>query len=281
MDIDILIASDKPYLEHAVVALTSACLNNPGNRLRIHFLHAGLDLADQQIVRRHLEQHNAVVEFLQSDSALIRQFHTYGHFTAAVYLRIFCDALLPQDIDRVIYLDCDVIVRTALDGLFAIDLEGRVAAAVRDAYANHAGAQAHLTRIPGVPGALDYFNSGVMLIDLKRYRAARIGAQALELLRRFSERFVYVDQDALNIVLHRQWKPLHPRWNVQSHWYESGPLGRYIHIPNEYVAAAVKQPAIIHYTGSSKPWDSMSTHPMQSEYWKYRQLTPYAAPPPG
>lgn len=274
MNINILIACDRNYLCHAVTALTSACENNPGNRLHIFLLHTELVDADTQGLQAHFSQYAAVIQFLRADESQFQRFHTHLHFTAATYLRLLCDQILPPDITRIIYLDCDVIVQTSLDKLFAMDMDGCTVAAVRDAWLNRPGAQTHLKVIPNV-GRLDYFNSGILLIDLVRYRATHTGSSAIELLRRFSQHLTYLDQDGLNIVLHQQWKAIHPCWNVQSFWFAPHFQQQPVNMRTPYVLAALAQPAIVHYTGPDKPWHSDNAHPLKSQYWKYRQLTPY------
>lgn len=275
MDINILVSSDRNYLKHTVVALASACAHNPGNKLNIFYLHSGIDQADIDKVHQYFAQHNATITFLYVSNGLISQLHAVGHITVAAYLRILCGVLLPQ-VDRVIYFDGDVIICDALDKLYGMDLEGNVIAAVRDAFLHKPSAQTYLRHVPGVGSKLDYFNSGVMLIDLDRYREQRVGLSALTLASQFSKSFKYLDQDALNIILQGRWKVLHPRWNVQHMWYEPHYQHYLRRVPRNLIHEATEHPAIVHYCSKSKPWDADNTHPLKSLYWKYRALTPYA-----
>jgi len=282
MDLNLLIASDANYLPHAVVALTSACESNRLHRLRIFYLHAGLGEEEMDRVHAHFSRYAAVVNFIRVDDERLRQLHTHAHLTAPAYYRLLCADALPPSVDRVIYLDCDVIVRAALDEIYTADLELCTIAAVRDAYLNDAPWPTWRAQINALVGAQvrEYFNSGVMLIDVARYRSTGVGSAVIELLNRFHRNFNYADQDALNVVLAQRWKALPSRWNVQSHWYTLDYCIESTGFSPEQrnrVFAAIRDPAIIHYTATSKPWHFINTHPLKPEYWKYRQLTPYAA----
>ena len=280
MVLNLLVASDLNYLPHAVVALTSACVSNPHHRCRIFYMHAGLGEDDIAGVQAHFENYAATVAFLRVDDAKLGRFRTLTHTTTPTYHRLLCGDVLPPEVDRILYLDCDVIVRAALDGIYAMDLGPCTVAAVRDAFLNLVPWRTRLREITGME-VPDYFNSGVMLIDVARYRDTGVGPATLDLLERFHGELRFADQDALNLALAGLWQELPPKWNVQSHWYTQDYFSRSAGFPPAHhaqVVAAVKNPSIIHYTSPSKPWDSRNVHPLKQEYLKVRQLTPYATP---
>jgi lipopolysaccharide biosynthesis glycosyltransferase len=278
MDLNLLIASDENFLPHAVVALTSACENNRRHRLRIFYLHFGLGEADLETARAHLQRHGAAVDFIRIDDAALRRYRFRPGLATPTYFRILCGDVLPPEVERVLYLDCDVICRAPLEETFTLDLNGCAVAAVRDSYVNESP---WLGQINGFTGAQvrEYFNSGVLLIDLARYRSNGVGKSVMALLDRFHADFRFAEQDALNVALAGRWRALPFKWNVQSYWYTrhfwEGSAG----FPpghREQVLAAIRDPAILHYTTPSKPWHPANAHPLKQEYLKYRQLTPYA-----
>ncbi len=120
------------------------------------------------------------------------------------------------------YLDADILVLDDLESLWETDLEGAVVGAVLD------GLDPKLKHgDPGfeeVPRVQDYFNSGVLLIDLGRWREERISERALELLINHPQS-LFSDQDALNIVCDGRWKKLDPRWNFQDYYEKKENLG--------------------------------------------------------
>jgi lipopolysaccharide biosynthesis glycosyltransferase len=278
MNVNLLVSCDANYLEHAVVTLTSVCENNRQHRIRIFHLHAGLPPEEMASVQAHFQQYPASVEFIPIDDGQLRQFNTPEHVATPTFYRLLCADLLPPDVDRVLYLDSDVIVRSALDGIWGMDLRGQPVAAVADAYLNDPASRARLGTLVGNEVPV-YLNAGVMLIDIPRFRADGIGPAALALLGRLHRDLAYADQDALNAVLAGRWTRLPARWNAQSMWFTPAFCFAAMTLPPEQrdeVVQAVFDPAIVHYTTASKPWQFMNTHPLKHEYWVYRQRTPYA-----
>lgn len=275
MDLNLLIASDATFLPHAVVALTSVCENNRQHRIQVFYLHDGLDAEAMDRVHGHFSRYPAAVQFIRVDGAGLRHYRTTAQLTSPTYFRILCGEVLPAGLDRVLYLDCDVIVRSAVDEIYSADLGGAVAGAVRDAFLNETPWPARLQALTGMR-VDQYFNSGVMLIDLARYRSAEIGPEVLKLLDRFHQRFTYQDQDALNIALTGRWKALPSRWNVQTHWYTRSFWEHSLTFSADRLHhhnAMLRNPGILHFTGKDKPWHDHYLHPFASEYRKYRRLT--------
>jgi lipopolysaccharide biosynthesis glycosyltransferase len=193
--------------------------------------------------------------------------------TASLF-RLRMGTLLPQSIERVIFLDADVVVRRPLDELWETDLDGCALAAVRDSMVLWAGG---LEGFPwqelGIAPDVPYFNAGVMVIDMDRWRTQRIGERALELLSR--HRFPFGDQCALNAALSGQSAQIAPQWNLQSGTFSGEcPLACVVE-SQAALASAVDDPAIVHFTHSlvRKPWQYNCTHPYRDLWFEYLDLT--------
>ncbi|MEQ1898451.1 MAG: glycosyltransferase family 8 protein [Vicinamibacterales bacterium] len=183
------------------------------------------------------------------------------------YYRLFLGDTLPETVDRVLFLDADLLIHRDLAELWHLPFEGNIAMAVPDAYPR--GHRSRLSRIAFADGQrftgdTPYFNAGVQLIDLSRWRTERIGSRACELLWKYKDQLDGRDQDALNITLAGRWKRLPPTWNFHElpegpdDWDAGGAS------PTE-VADAVRHPAILHYIGW-KPW-SRAWRPHRSRLW--------------
>ncbi|MFZ1964491.1 MAG: glycosyltransferase [Roseiarcus sp.] len=155
-----------------------------------------------------------------------------------IYGRLFVPQLL--DADRLLYLDVDIIIDGPLDELFSLDMRGAAVAATYDS-----SIEASLHRIAGGlfikdrPAGAQYFNSGMLLIDRKRWLEHDMAAEALL----FSSRPVgrgYGEQNFLNFLF-PDWLPLSPRWNCLITYLEVG------------LAEAIA-PRVVHVTGFVKPW---------------------------
>ncbi|KKC31369.1 glycosyltransferase family 8 protein [Devosia psychrophila] len=156
-----------------------------------------------------------------------------------VYARLVLDRLLDPAIARVLYLDCDILVRDDVATPYEWDLDGRPIGAVRDSIG------AWLVGGRDVRGNRDifdvadpYFNAGIVLIDLEGWRQADIIGKMEQAFADGIMQRIYYDQDLLNIVFRNNWLQLPWRWNT------IGPL----------LAHESLDPAILHYTGTKKPW---------------------------
>ena len=178
----------------------------------------------------------------------------------ATYLRLLIPEVLSPDIDRLIYLDIDVIVNADLSALWNVDLAGSACGAVIDPGVDAAAFSAKFDLASGG----EYFNAGILLLDLAKVRTEGSFRRALDLLLADRDRFDLADQDALNLVLWNQWRAIDPRWNFQR---------KFLYAGNSVSAAAtdrLEPPFIVHYTESTKPWQTREWHPYA---WLYlRQL---------
>jgi lipopolysaccharide biosynthesis glycosyltransferase len=156
-----------------------------------------------------------------------------------VYARLLIDRLVGPDVDRVLYLDCDVLVWDDVATLFETDLGAYPIAAVRDTLGAFIARGRDLRVNADLFDTADsYFNAGVVLIDVARWREADIVGRMEQFLAQGVMQRIYYDQDLLNLVFKNRWLALPWRWNTID--------ARHSH---ESVDAA-----ILHYTGKTKPW---------------------------
>ena len=177
--------------------------------------------------------------------------------SAAVYYRLLVTRLLPDDLDKVLYLDSDIIVRHSISDLWNTDLT------------NHAlGSDPGLLAGPEIAGsgarrrkALQFRRSADQFTGLATEQHPR---KAITFIRENPEKVQFWDQEALNAVLVHQWIELPVYWNAQGdrHWMP-GP-------------GTAPDPAIVHFINVDKPWHWSNEHRFKSEYHKYRLKTPWA-----
>lgn len=272
----IVCAIDSGYARHCAVMLRSLREHHPGHSLHVTLLHAGIDPEEALKLYGDAAPLLDALSLVQVSSELLRPFPVDGHITAAAYLRLVLGEVLPVGLKRVLYLDCDILVRKSLDALWTTDLQGRVLAAV--AAPNHPDNCIRLQLDPG----LGYFNSGVLLIDMDRFRAFSVREKAKEFVRAYPERLRWHDQDVLNHLFHHQWLPLGDRWNATTPWWlEAGdrlrgdvnPAAPDHHLPFS--------PALIHFTGGGwyKPWNFLCLHPHRQAYRDLAARTPWRHTP--
>ncbi|MDO5565114.1 MAG: glycosyltransferase family 8 protein, partial [Planctomycetia bacterium] len=190
-------------------------------------------------------------------------------YSLAAYYRFIIPRLLP-DAKRVLYLDCDIIVRDSLASLWNYDLKGACLGAVYDNCWEAFLPQVH--RYHGEKeaerlGISDYINTGVLLIDAEKWRNDHVEEKLFAYVQAPQAPIKIVDQDVINPVLAGSIEYLSPQWNyMTSEEYGLSP---------EWVQKNATQAKIVHFTGGNKPWTVGSNHPLQSMYLHYLNLTPW------
>jgi lipopolysaccharide biosynthesis glycosyltransferase len=181
--------------------------------------------------------------------------------TAATLLRLLLPAIL-VDVNRVVYLDCDLVVLKDITELYETNLLGLPLAACLDypmgfAWPNGDARTVddYISNVVGLTDWKTYFNCGVLVIDLEHFRKIGLAQAAEEFLERTRYR-LFEDQDALNHVIDGAYVRLDPRWNVHAAWTEVDFRNAY----GQLAAVATlwkSDPWILHFTGSGKPWRSL------------------------
>ena len=188
------------------------------------------------------------------DDALSR-YPVRGHFVPMVYARLLAPDILPGNVDRLLYLDADLLVLDDISKLWALPLEGNLVAAVQDMAVPHVSSPMGLRRFEelGIEPGAPYFNAGVYLADLGAWREQGVTRKTLAYLDRYHDDVNLLDQDALNAVLHGRWQRLDVRWNLIASLAARGhyrPRG----IDSREYRNALAHPGIVHFAGLLKPW---------------------------
>jgi FkbM family methyltransferase len=252
--------------------LRSLLLENRDEKFVIHFLHDGaIPADDRDRLASIVEGFGASWEPVGIGADLISGFpamERYGGF--AVWFRLLLPRLL-GDVERVLYLDADLLILERIRALWEIDLGERCLAAATQPLLR--GNRQRVVRDLGLPDAGRYFNTGVMVMDLARLRDTGLMLEAERVPREGAIPIPWADQDSLNVAMWAQRVDLHPRWNVMNPCFEL-PL-RHLPWSREQVAEAVAHPAIIHFIGPYKPWHYRLRHPYAARYFAHLEQTPW------
>jgi len=133
-----------------------------------------------------------------------------------IYMRLFIQNFIPADVEKVLYLDVDMIVLKDLSALFETDIRNYIIAAVTDSqvktFDNSWGGIMNYKELR-LPGDAKYFNTGLLLINLPKWRENNTTAKILEVIHDNKKFANFPDQYGLNIVLTNKWVELDPLWN--------------------------------------------------------------------
>lgn len=264
-EIPVVTASDEAYAPFLSVMIATL-LEKTARKTPVRFLIIDDNLSksskEKLIQTANNFSDSATIQFVKVDEELYKDFLVSDHITTTAYFRISMPKLLAEENYRkLLYIDADTLVLDDISTLYQSSLEGKTIGAVIDP-----GQTKALQRL-GVASEDYYFNSGVMAIDVKRWNQQKITEKTIDYLKNNADKIIFHDQDALNAVLYEDWHSFHPRWNMQSSLiFDKHPA------PTEEYKQLYKEgreaPAIVHFTGHDKPWNTLKNHPYQDLYMK-------------
>lgn len=212
------------------------------------------------------------VEFIEIDEVVPRHFPRVMWLTRAAYGRMWIADLVDKSKNRVVYLDADLLIREPLDYLFAVDLEGCAIGAC-EAVLPIKKLKSDWERL-GLDLQTRYMNTGVMVFDLDEYRKQGIKERAITFINDNLSHLKLADQDAINYAVMGNFKAIPPRWNQEAvSRVIRPPLDHRTYSPGEMLEM-IENPAIIHYSGTSKPWNSVIVDKGTSKMSKFYNMDP-------
>jgi lipopolysaccharide biosynthesis glycosyltransferase len=241
------------------VAMASVLKNkNPEDEIYFYVLDGGISEKNRQKILKLKSIADFEIEFIKVDKAIfetcpIRQ---SDHISRAAYYRLILPGVCSGE-DKLLYLDCDIVVKDTLADLFETELDDCYMAMVEDV-----SALKHEICL----GLKQYCNNGVMVIDTEKWRRDSIGQKCLEYIRNNQEILLYHEQDALNILFEDRIKLLDKTWNAQVSSAQVSLSSGF----NELGKTA----KVIHFVGPNKPW-SHKDNPFGHLYFEYLELTPW------
>ncbi|MDR1958915.1 MAG: glycosyltransferase family 8 protein [Planctomycetaceae bacterium] len=265
-------AADENYLPHACTVFRSAYETNKHHPLFFHLMTTDAQIPPHPKLQEFFREirsetcHAEVILVEKDDPFLSAQ--PQGGVTPyqAAYLRFLASDRIPAA-DRILYLDCDTLVLEDLEELFTMPLGEKTLAVVAELFAG--------AFIFALGFGLRYFNSGVMLINARKWREEHLTVKAAKFIQeKFSKlshgKKHYGDQDILNMLFSGQVVYLHPRYNLVN-----PVLLRRCFFRGKLFDDAAAEPAIVHFAGSAKPWNRWDYHPLTEKYLFYRRQTPW------
>lgn len=285
-ELHIVYASDDRFAEILGVSLVSLYENNTEmEEIYVYVLDSGISDANKdRLLSVCSKYQREKLRFISARdiSKILSMDVSTDRGSLSQYARLFVSRDLPDTLERVLYLDCDIIINDSLAPLWNLDLEGKTIAALKDAFSKQ-----YRKNIDLQPNDV-MFNSGVMLIDLKKWKENHIEKKLLAFIKRHRGIIQQGDQGALNAVLSKDTYCFHPRFNSVTIFYDfTYPEMMVYRKPVDFysekdVRQAVEHPVIIHYTTSFtsvRPWIEGSQHPYRDKWLLYKSKSPWADQP--
>jgi lipopolysaccharide biosynthesis glycosyltransferase len=272
--IAVLVSADGGYVRQLAVALRSLS-DSAGSSTYLAFIVSDAFDADERQRLAECCGPSVSPRWMSIPDAMLQGVKLDGRNPLQTVFPLLAPEILSRDLTRVVCLDADVLVRRPLAELWQADLDAHPLGAVRDAYLPLVGFELPWRRLGLDPGA-PYFNAGVMVMALDRWRTEGIAERVLTLMRH--EAFPNDEQSALNAVLNGDWQRIAPEWNTQSH-HLAGDSGRaWAFEDSSTLERAVGDPAIVHFCAGDfgRPWNAGSSHPFRDDWFESLDRTPWA-----
>jgi lipopolysaccharide biosynthesis glycosyltransferase len=259
LEIPVFFSTDDNYIPFLDVALSSLIENASKDYCyRIMILNTGLSAENKaRILER--EQEGFAIEFADISDRLegiMSHFRNVYHFSIVTYYRLFIASLFPQ-FEKIVYLDCDLVVTGDISKLYFTDMKGAIIAAAPEQYVRNTPAfRLYAEKALGVDPD-GYVNAGVLVLDLRQFRRHRIEERFVDLITRFDLDLLDPDQAYLNYLCDGYIHVLPNGWNKE-------PMA----LPCE------GELSIVHYALYKKHWQYEDV--MYGEhFWKYAKASPF------
>jgi lipopolysaccharide biosynthesis glycosyltransferase len=272
---DIVTCSDNRFILPTGVMMYSVCKNNPDTDIVFHVI---VDDAVSQGQKMELKENlqdftNVRIYFYTVDETALSAFPNIAletTITKATYYRLLLTNILPDTVQKVLYMDGDIIVRKSLAPLWNTDLTGYALAAVPDS----ASANIEYYNRLKYPAERGYFNAGVLLVNLDYWRQHDALRTFNGFIQDRADDIVAHDQDVLNCVFCDQKLTLPIKYDLVSGYIWKKREFDYWKVEQE-LQEALKDPVIIHFTGVYKPWYAYQRvpHPFNSTWDLYQDQT--------
>ena len=274
----ILCSTDSNYIMPTGVMIKSVSVNNSNTDIVFHIM------VDDNVKEMHREQlrnvlaenkHHTIV-FHVVDDNMFDSFPNIGitkeHITKATYYRLIVTEILEKKIDKVLYLDGDIIVNDSLTKLWDFNINNHAIGAVVDM----SESKQDYKRLGYSPDC-GYFNAGVLLINLNYWRNHNVIDVFNDTIKKKSDKLEQHDQDVLNIAFANIKVELPLKYNFQNGFlYKKEYLGIDSDKYKDELKDAKKNFVIIHYVSRVKPWHKECNHPLKNIWFEYLKQTMWA-----
>ena len=245
--IAVCLSSDNNYVQH-LAATISSILKNKNNEdfINIYILDGGINEENRAKLLSFQKKYDCKIEFLKPDFEKLKNCSTYNssYITLAAYNRLLIPDII-QNEDRIIYLDCDIIVRKSLIELFNSNFNNNLILGFLDV-GNASGAER--LNLPL------YINSGVLLFNSKQMREENTVAKFFDFIQNDKNTIQNHDQDIINCVCKNRIGIIENSYNTQVIYNNNNDFEK------------IKDPTILHFISPKKPW--ILYKPLNYTHWE-------------
>lgn len=263
---NILVTLNSNYIKPLKVMLKSLFMNNKDEHFDLYLMHTTLSEEELENLDAYITSHESRLFIIKIDDEYFKDAPVLFHYTKEMYFRLLAYKLLPENLDRILYLDPDILVLNSIRKLYETELGDHLYGA---AYHDKISVK-KINKIRLLPYEInEYYNSGVLLMNLEQLR---INADEQEIYRFVEEnraRLIMPDQDILNALYAKQIKNIDEKlYNYDARYYNYYKIISNGVYDMEYI---INFTVILHFCGKRKPWTKRYTGKFHSLYRHYEK----------
>ena len=277
---NVMYASDDNYAWLMGISMTSLFENNKEcEEINVYLFGDNVSVENKQKLYSIASNYNRNFQIVDVNELKLPEKLYTTRYPKSAYSRLFAYDLLPQSIEKILYLDCDIVVVGNLQDLYDKDVDDYAFLAVQDFLSS-----GYKKKI-GIKNTDTYINTGVMLLNLKKFRELPLAERIGKFVDQYSAAICHADQDIFNGIFQGDFSVLPPFYNVmtQMNQYSYEQLLRTWHPSHYYskeeIEYAKANPRIYHYTAclmDIRPWFANSKVKNAWAFDKYMQISPWA-----
>lgn len=261
MKFNIAYAPDDKYINQTIVSMVSAIENNKEHEIEFIIIYSKLS---EDSINKLKSIQKCKLRLLQIDENIFTTLPLSHWVTVQAWFRIKLPNMC-QDLDKILYLDCDTLILGDLSELFNTDLNGKYLAGVKDVW----GVNKYCDRLNMNSGV--YVNSGMLLFNAEYCRKENFFDKIVDFANKNAKIIEFCDQDSINKVADEKKAVIHPKFNFMDTWWKGGYYEFEGQEEQNYLEAG-KNPVIAHLTGL-KPAFKGCGNRFKDRWWEYAKLT--------
>lgn len=265
---NILVTLNSNYIKPLKVMLKSLFMNNPDDSFNIYLIHSSLTKEEIFDINQFISKNNQQLFTIKIQSQCFNEAPITMHYSKEMYYRLLAYKFLPSDLDKILYLDPDIIVINEIRKLYKLDISNYLYAA---AFHNSIPVK-EVNKLRLFPYDIEkYYNSGVLLMNLTLHRDKINENEIYEFVNKNKNRLILPDQDIINALYSKQILEVSETiFNFDPRYYRYYKVSSKGSVNMDYI---IYNTSIIHFCGKKKPWNKNYSGEFHSLYKHYEKLT--------
>lgn len=265
--INLLVTLNSNYIKPLKVMLKSIFINNQDEKFNIYLLHSSLEDHELKDLYQYIERHGNIFTPIKIEDDYFQDAPTPLHYTKEMYYRLLAYKFLPEDLERILYIDPDTLIINPIKELYNMDLGDYLFAA---AYHDKITVK-RINRIRLYPYDIQaYYNSGVLLMNLNEIRKCIDENEIFDFVEENKSKLIMPDQDILNALYSKNIKSIDEKlYNYDVRFYRYYKLMTRGLWDMDHV---IRNTVILHFCGKKKPWNKDYRGLFHSLYKHYEKI---------